>query len=43
MNEDVRTQKDALENQNTQKNIKKDTNRYFAEKVWKILNFVRQI
>ena len=43
MNEDVRAQKDALENLNTQENIKKDSNRYFAEKVWKILNFVSQI
>ena len=33
LNEDVRAQKDALENQNTQENIKKDSNRYFAEKV----------
>ena len=32
--EDVRAQKDALENLNTQENIKKDSNRYFAEKVW---------
>ena len=31
--EDVRAQKDALENLNTQENIKKDSNRYFAEKV----------
>ena len=36
MNEDVRAQKDALEILNTQENIKKDSNRYFAEKVWKI-------
>ena len=43
MNEDVRAQKDALENLNTQENIKKDSNRYFAEKVWKILNFISQI
>ena len=43
VNEDVRVQKDALENLNTQENIKKDSNRYFAEKVWKILNFVSQI
>ena len=42
MNEDVRAQKDALENLNTQENIK-DSNRYFAEKVWKILNFISQI
>ena len=27
----VRAQKDALENLNTQENIKKDSNRYFAE------------
>ena len=40
---DVRAQKDALENLNTQENIKKDSNRYFAEKVWKILNFISQI
>ena len=33
VNEDVRAQKDALENLNTQENIKKDSNRYFAEKV----------
>ena len=33
VNEDVRAQKDALENPNTQENIKKDSNRYFAEKV----------
>ena len=39
MNEDVRAQKDALENLNTQENIKMD----FAEKVWKILNFISQI
>ena len=43
VNEDVRTQKDALENLNTEENIKKDSNRYFAEKVWKILNFISQI
>ena len=43
MNEDVRAQKDTLENLNTQENIKKDSNRYFAEKVWKILNFISQI
>ena len=30
LNEDVRAQKDALENLNTQENIKKDSNRYFA-------------
>ena len=33
VNEDVRAQKDALENMNTQENIKKDSNKYFAEKV----------
>ena len=33
MNEDVRAQKDALENLNPQENIKEDSNRYFAEKV----------
>ena len=33
VNEDVRAQIDALENLNTQENIKKDSNRYFAEKV----------
>ena len=33
VNEDVRAQNDALENLNTQDNIKKDSNRYFAEKV----------
>ena len=43
MNEDVRAQKDVLENLNTQENIKKDSNRYFAENVWKILNFISQI
>ena len=43
MNEDVRAQKDALENLNTQENIKKDSNGYFAEKVWKILIFISQI
>ena len=43
MNEDVRAQKDALENLNSQENIKNDSNRYFAEKVWKILNFISQI
>ena len=31
VNKDVRAQKDALENLNTQENIKKDSNRYFAE------------
>ena len=35
MNEDVRVQKDALENLNIQENIKKDSNRYFAEKTEK--------
>ena len=35
--------KDALENLDTQENIKKDSNRYFAEKVWEILNFISQI
>ena len=34
---------DALENLNTQENITKDSNRYFSEKVWKILNFISQI
>ena len=29
----MQAQKDALENLNTQENIKKDSNRYFAEKV----------
>ena len=29
----VKAQKDALENLNTQENIKKDSNRYFAKKV----------
>ena len=43
MNEDVRAQKDALKNLNTQENIKKDSNRYFAEIVWNILNFMSQI
>ena len=43
VNEDVRARKDALENLNTQEKIKKDSNRYFAEKVWKILNFISQI
>ena len=42
VNEDVRAQKDALENLNTQENIKKDSNRYFSEKFWKILNFISQ-
>ena len=36
-------QKDALESLNTQENIKKDSNWYFAEIVWKILNFISQI
>ena len=31
----VGAQKDALENLNTQENTKKDSNRYFAEKVLK--------
>ena len=35
VNEDVRAQKDALENLNTHENIKNDSNRYFAEKVYK--------
>ena len=43
VNEDVGAQKDALENLNTEENIRKDSNRYFAEKVWKILNFISQI
>ena len=43
VNEDVRAQKDALGNLNTQENVKKDSNRYFAEIVWKILNFISQI
>ena len=43
VNEDGRAQKDAFENLNTQENIKKDSYRYFAEKVWKILNFISQI
>ena len=43
VNEDVRAQKDALENLNTEENIKKDSNRYFAEKVWQLLNFISQI
>ena len=33
VNEDVRAQNDTLENPNTQENIKKDSNRYFGEKV----------
>ena len=32
VNEDIRVQKDALENLNKQENIKKDSNRYFAQK-----------
>ena len=32
VNENVRAQKDALENLNTQENIKRDSKRYFAEK-----------
>ena len=43
VNEDVRAQKDALETLNTQEKIKNDSIRYFAEKVWKILNFISQI
>ena len=43
VNEDVKAQKGALENLNTQENIKKDSNRYFAEKVRKIVNFISQI
>ena len=43
VNEDVRAKKDALENLNTQENIRKDSNRYFAEKVWKMLNLISQI
>ena len=43
VNEDVRAQKDALENLNTQEKIKKDSKRYFSENVWKILNFISQI
>ena len=43
LSEDVRAQKDALENLNTQENIKKDSNRYFAKIAWKILNFISQI
>ena len=43
MNEDARAYKDALENLNTQENIKKDSNTYFAEIVWNILNFISQI
>ena len=31
VNEDLGAQKDALENLNTQRNIKKDSKRYFAE------------
>ena len=37
VNEDVRAQKDALEKLNAQEN------KVFAEKVWKILNFISQI
>ena len=43
VNEDVGAQKDALENLKIQENITKDSNRYFSEKVWKILNFISQI
>ena len=43
VNEDINAQKDALVNLNTQENIKKDSNKYFAEKVWKIRNFISQI
>ena len=42
MNEDSRVYKDTLENLNTQENTKKDSNRYFAKNVWKIVNFVSQ-
>ena len=35
--------KRRFRNLNTQENIKKDSNRYFAEKAWKILNFISQI
>ena len=34
MNEDVRAQKDALENLNTQENIKKDSDRKDSEGFW---------
>ena len=34
VNEDVRAQKDALENLNKQENIKKVFNRCFVEKLW---------
>ena len=30
--------KDAFDNLNTQENIRKDSNRYFPENVWKILD-----
>ena len=43
MNEDIMAQKDASENLKTQENTKKDSNKYFAKKVWSILNFVSQI
>ena len=33
VNEDVRAQKGTLENLKTQEDIKKDSNRYFAEKL----------
>ena len=43
VNEDVRAQKDALENLHTQENIKKDSNKYFAEKVLKSLNVISHV
>ena len=35
--------KTLYKNLNAQENIKKDSNRYFPEIVWKILNFISQI
>ena len=35
--------KRCFRNLNTQENIKKDSNRYFTEKVGEILNFISQI
>ena len=43
VNDDVMAQKDALETLNTQEHIRKDSNRHFAEKDRKILNFISQI
>ena len=43
MNEDVRASKNVSDNLNTQEHIKKDSVKYFAEKIVKIINISQNL